>query len=132
METQLLEHSQEWKRWFSKEMFQNWWRPPPLAWWTTPSGINPPFTLLDYLGVPTIAHLAFGGWTYALGWIVYGNFWEAAAWSLALALYGQVQKADALKTGYNPLGSFPVQNMVWRTLLTVVSLGVILAVIHAI
>jgi len=120
----------EFRRWTATAMWIDWWRPPPLKWWTLPSGIGPgPYTLADYLGSPLVAHTLFGGWTFALGWLLTADLWPAYGVALLMAVYGQIQKADALKERYNPWGTHAIQNMLWRTLITTVTLGGVLLLV---
>lgn len=123
----MIDPGSEFRRWFSAAMWIDWYRLPPKQWWVLPSGIGPgPYVAADYLGAPLISHTLFGAWAFGIGWLITGAMWPAYAVVLAMAIYGQVQKADALKEGYGPWGTHAVQNMFWRTLITAVTLGTVL------
>jgi hypothetical protein len=106
--------------WFSKNTWNNWYKPPKLSWWIDPSGTPKPWKWYHYIFESPISAHALGtliGFLAGL-LITWGSVPQACLISLLMNFYGQLQKGDALI----PKGQYNIQNVLWRMVIVFVVL----------
>lgn len=111
--------------WFNADVLRNWWKPPQLSWWITPSGTPSPWSIWDrILESPLSAHILENLLGFGIGFVITRNVAASCLIAVALSIKGQIQKGDALL----PMKGYNWQNMVWRVIIGLVPIAVILGI----
>lgn len=116
--------------WLDAAVWKDFWKPPPLTWWLTPSGGDTQTSWGDFvidilMESPVGAHLFGSGIAFLIGFLVTQAKWEAFGFAVVWAVIGQLQKADALI----PLRRYNMRNVFWRILIGTVPLLALLLVL---